>query len=134
MYKEIWDKLKIILDSIKTDQSIAYIYNHGVKQPDGFPYITIQPATTTENIYWSVSNLAIVPYDIDISVQATNDIDVQEAKIREVVDAVLLALRDDEYLTWTAQKAQYEVERAYQIDQEIIRNAKIKATYWLLIC
>jgi hypothetical protein len=133
MYKTVWDKIEAILNTIKVSSWIAYIYNYEPKMSWGYPYATITPWSSVENIYWSISQLAEVVYNISLYIR-NESIAVQEAKIREIVDDILVALRWDMYLTWTAQKAIYEIERAYTNDQEPVRVAIIKCTYSLLIC
>lgn len=134
MYKAIWDKLYTLIDWVKASAWVARVYNYELKQPEMFPYVTITPTSSTEEMYWAISNTASVPYNIAIYVQYKDNLNTQEQALRTAVDVILTTIRWDEYLTWSAMSSSYEVERSYSNDQEVLRIATIKAIYNLIMC
>ena len=129
MFKVIWDKLKIILDWITDFQTV---YNYEVKQSTiWFPYATISPANSNEEIYDSTKDIVNVIYSIKIFTQ-NKSVSVQEDNIRKLVDDVLQELREDFTLSWSSVNVKISVNWWYSDDEQPMRIADINVNYLVL--
>ena len=128
MFKTVWDKLKVILDWLTVFQSV---YNYEVKQSNWFPYVTISPATTSEEIYDTVNDIINISYSVRIYAQ-NKSISTQEDNIRTLVDTVLQNLREDFTLTWSCLNVKLNIDWGYTDDEQPVRVVDITAKYLVL--
>lgn len=133
MFTTVGTKVYTIVNGLVAGTDLNYVYNYEKKiGDDGYPYATVSPSPTREAIFDSTKNLMDIPYLVAIYVR-NDDIATAEATIRGIVDDVLEALRGDEYLTGTAMKSIYEIERWYVNDEQPVRVSVIKVTYSVLV-
>jgi hypothetical protein len=136
MYNTIWNKIYTIIDWIVTAQTLPlnFVYNYGKKLwDDGYPMATVTPSEggKMEPMDQIRYNLDCV-YDISIYVQ-NKSIATNEPIIRQIVDWILVALKSDAYLTWSALNSRFELQRGYVWDEQPLRVAIIKCFYTICV-
>lgn len=127
MYKIIGDKLFTIVSTVVTK-----CYNYDRKLADeGYPYATISPAPSTENVFSSNRNELTIAFNISVYVRNAN-IATEEDSIRILIDSILALLRADDGLTGSCLKWEFGIEWGYVNDEQPTRVATIKTTYTTL--
>lgn len=133
MFKTIWDKLYTLLSWLTTTTKLNKIYNYERKISDEwFPIATISPNNTNEEIFDNVNDIVNISYMIRIYNQNKN-ISTTEWDIRKLVDDVLVAIRWDYTLTWSAVSMNMTISWWYNTDEQPIRIAEIIVNYKVLI-
>ena len=127
MYKIIGDKLFTIVSTVVTK-----CYNYDRKLADeGYPYATISPAPSTENVFSSNRNELTIAFNISVYVRNAN-IATEEDSIRILIDSILALLRADDGPYWILFKMRVRYRVGYVNDEQPTRVATIKTTYTTL--
>ena len=129
MYVEIGNKLYTIIDA----STIPNVYNYERKLADEwYPYATISPLNWVNTVETTTQDRLVVGYTIAIYVR-NKSLATAEWEIRAYVDEIMQDLRADEYLTGTALRGEFELERGRLNDEQPVRVCNIKCNYLLLV-
>ena len=133
MFTTVGNKVYTIVNDLVATTDLNYVYNYEKKIGDwGYPYATVTPTSSNVSLLTSTQQFVEIPYTIAIYARSA-ELATVEVTIRGIVDAVLTALQSDLYLTGTALKSTYEIERGYADDEQPTRVATIKANYSLIV-
>ena len=92
MFKEIWEKLEIILNWIVASTTLNIVYNYDIKTAESFPYATISVMDGEEIYLDNLVNLTNLKYIIRVYDQ-NKSIALMEARMRLLIDNIMIELR-----------------------------------------
>ena len=110
MYSSIWTALKAILDPLITTTTLTAVYNYDVKTYNTFPALSIVIWEWEETYLDTANNEANINFLIRI-VDQNKDVSSMEARMRTLVDNILVELRkkSNSTLWWIAEWITFKI-------------------------
>lgn len=129
MFKPIRDALYSLVNGLVATTDLSQVYGYSPKSLNAwFVSAVVTPVESIENVYDTRYNETIYPYEVNVFMPNSDPANDEWAFL-ELIDDIMLALRQDETLNWLVLWAIFRVRFGYTADEQPMRFCQIQCQY-----